>query len=508
MGNQLARWSAPRWKGFDARRAVGFGKRLVFKAVTAPGLPEASRPAGAGAFELSRPLRRRMRPSARWLVMLVPAAFILTYLWLIWTQTPTAPYWDEWIYVPLVKHANQGTLSLQEIWALHWFSHRIVIPRLVDLALIQLTSWNRQIMMTFDLGVGVASAALIFSCARDTLKSDRATLILVAPMSLLLFSFSQAHDWLAPFQIAFIATAFGVACCTRALLHRPLTWSRFAFALCGALIATLSSAAGLVAWVAFAPSILRAGYRKLLIWGGVAIGVCTAYLVGYPHVHTAASRKGIPPFVLAYLGAPLGAPSVVRAEIFGAVGLAGMGAAVYLYWRRHGELSAITAWLDLALFALGTDVLTTIGRFFAGTHAALTSTYQIFSALWWIALLVIVGKVVVEYAATPMLWDRLRSRIAIVTLAGAVSGAALMLLCGIVANAAGFTDALAWQGTLTQHQWCIADYRNAPDSCLGLWFPIGDKQQNVENAIYLEAHHLAIFAGAQGPRDATAPPRR
>jgi hypothetical protein len=178
--------------------------------------------------------------------MLVPAAFILTYRWLIWTQTPTAPYWDEWIYVPLVKHANQGTLSLQEIWALHWFSHRIVIPRLVDLALIQLTSLNRHIMMTFDLGVGVASA----------------TLILVAPMSLLLFSFSQAHDWLAPFQIAFIATAFGVACCTRALLHRPLTWSRFAFALCGALIATLSSAAGLVAWVAFAPSILRAGYAS------------------------------------------------------------------------------------------------------------------------------------------------------------------------------------------------------------------------------------------------------
>ena len=166
--------------------------------------PNVSADDSAALWSFLSQVWRVVRP----LVFMVPVVQVLILLWVIWTHTPTVPYRDEWWYVTLVRHANEGSLTFNDFWAVHYYSHRIVIPRIVDLSLIELTHWNRQIMATFDLALGIASGGLLFVSALRTLKSTSVTLAVVIPLSLLALSWSQYENWLNPFQIEFIATFF------------------------------------------------------------------------------------------------------------------------------------------------------------------------------------------------------------------------------------------------------------------------------------------------------------
>src|SRR4051794_17919490 len=159
------------------------------------------------------PLTRRtsMRPaSARHLLLALPACQIGAILWLIWTRTPHVPDWDEWKLTNFLDLADLGRLQLATFWGFH-NEHRIVIPNLVLFALILLTHWNRQLLMTSNLGIGIATAALLFGGIRRTIGATGYAILFV-PTSLLLLSAAHFENWLLPFQATFIWTSFGVAC--------------------------------------------------------------------------------------------------------------------------------------------------------------------------------------------------------------------------------------------------------------------------------------------------------
>lgn len=431
---------------------------------------------------------------ARPLVFLVPLMQMLALLWLAWKYTPTAPYWDEWVYVTLVQHANQGTLTFNDFWAFHYFTHRIVVPRLLDLALIELTHWNRQIIITFDLGIGVATGALLLASARRTLQSANATLAVVIPLSLLVFSWAQYENWMELFQVAFIATVFGVALCLYALRAEPLGWGRFSLAVLGALIATCSSAAGLMVWIAFVPSMLRAGYQRLLAWIGIAVVVWVAYLQGYPSHFDHPAPWELVTFVLAYLGAPVAYPHALRSELVAVFGLVLLAASVAIYWKLERSISALVIWLELALYAAATATLTASGRALHGPAGGLTSRYQTFGALFWVAV-VVVSALVIQQVARRLTEGsiRVRQTTAHVVVACGVLALVAIASSSSLANVAGLRTGKAVEASLQQHQGCIAHFETAPDSCLGLWFPISNKTNVLQAAAYLKAQHLAIF---------------
>ena len=337
---------------------------------------------------------------ARFLVLLVPLAFIIGLLWVIWTRTADVPYWDEWETVLLVQRLDQGTLGVTDIVALHGV-HRIIIPRLIDLTLIELTHWNRQVEMTFDLSIAIAGACILFWSVRRTLGSLTAALGLVVPLSLLFFSFSQFGNWFAPFQVAFIVTSFGIVCCVGGFQKTPVSRKGFALAIAGALIASMSSLPGLSTWIAFLPGALHAGVRKTVAWIGCAVVVWILYFQNFPH-----SLTGIPVLLdtvysLAYLGAPLGYPNPELAAAVGFLSIMLLLGNVLVYWRRHKSLWHIAPWLQLALFVLGCTQATAEGRSLSGPSQALSSRYQAFSALWWIALLVIMVLNIKELVEDP-----------------------------------------------------------------------------------------------------------
>ncbi len=433
------------------------------------------------------------------LCLLVPAAMVFGLLWVIWTRTAAVPYWDEWETVLLEQHFKQGTLSFDEIVSLHANAHRIILPRLIALALINVTNWNRQIEMTFDVGVAVAAACLLFWCVRETLGSLAVSLALLAPLSLLFFSFAQFGNWFTPFQIADILAVFGVACCVRGLAKAAVSRASFALALAGACIGSLALLNGLLTWVAFLPGAARSGLRKSLAWIGSAAVVWFLYFQHFPFSPTRPGIRQDIAYSLAYLGAPVGYPSIGHAQLAGALSILLLLGNVLWYWAHHKNLASvwrIAPWLQVALFALGCTQATAQGRLGGGPDEAMSSRYEAFSTLWWIALLVVVGLNVTELLPSLRLGGGLASVSARGMAGLGAVGLNLLAVLTVTAslvpvNLVGLQQALQWQDVQRQNQAAIVAYQTAPDSCLTLYYP--SAQEVRVRAQFLDQQRLGIF---------------
>ena len=285
-----------------------------------------------------------------------------------------------------------------------------------------------------------------------------------------------------------------MAVSTFALQSETIGWGRFGVAVLGALIATFSSAAGLVVWIAFIPSLAQAGYRRLLLWIGLALGVSVAYLVGFTSQYVRPTLPMMRDFTLAYLGAPVAYPHTVRSVLVGAFALVFVVGNVVVYWLLERSLRPILGWIGLALYALGTGVLMAESRGADGMYAGVTSRYQVFGELFWIAAIVLC-VVVLHRLGSQLATGKLAFNHSLARGFMALSILTILAVAGstALANSAGLRTGIAEQNDLMQHQWCIAHFETAPDSCLVMWYPTSDKQAILDAAGYLKAHRLAIF---------------
>lgn len=449
-------------------------------------------------------------------ICLLPAmALIAMILWVIWTRTGQVPYWDEWETVLFLQHAHQGTLSLDELWGMHGGAHRIFLPRIFDLTIVQLTQYNRQVEMTFDLAISMAGAGLLFATLRRTVQRKRLALALAIPLGLLYFSLGQYANWFAPFQLAFTLAVFGFLLALWAASggSDTLSWGRFALTLLGAVIASLSAFQGLMVWIALLPSVLylaRRDRRKQILWLGAAIETWAVYLAGSLHAGFGGVRLvDFVTYATAYLGAPLGYPSATLAEVFGVLGLVLVPVHIALYFMLGGKPQRILPWIDAALFVLVCVFATLAGRVAAGVSSAMSSRYQVFSAIWWIALIVSGGLVVealtrnaARHEGAPSgagrraaLLMEARRRLGAHRRGLRLGYAALLtLFCGclVAVNVAGLHDALLWQDVQRENQHYVVHYETAPTSCLTLYYP--DVAVVDPLIAYLQRNRMAVFS--------------
>jgi dolichol-phosphate mannosyltransferase len=430
---------------------------------------------------------RRVFSPIQLLVYAVPAALLAIVARTILLRTPSVPFWDEWRTVDLILHYKQGALTFQDFWQFH-NEHRIVIPRIIDLGLILFTHWNRQLEMLFDLGVAVAEAALLLASARRVLRSNALVGALIVPGSLLLFSLSQYQNWLWAFQITFIATVFGVACCVFGFARQPARWGFFLLALVGACVAALSSVGGTMAFVAFLPAALRAGRAKCALWIVTACAILIPYFQGFPHSVPISFSRDLVIFALGYLGAPVGYPHPPATIAFGIGGCVLAVVNLAIYWTRERTFKMLDAWIGLGLFAVAVDGITALGRtsYYTGPYAGLSNLmiwgtrYQEFAALWWIALLVVTA---VNIRAT---WHMFRVRLTGLRMGRGIGGKvafpiglinvlAVLGLTGalVLVNLAAYSPMKYYQYPQFLLQSCVVSYAVAPDDCLNgfVWDP-------------------------------------
>ncbi len=464
-------------------------------------LPARSAPAPSSPASHSAPAMPYL-PLAALLIFAVPVLMLCLILWGIWTRTPQVPFWDEWQNVDMVVHFKQGTLQFADFWAFH-NEHRIIIPRMLELGLIDLSHWNEQVMMTFDLGLAVLEAGLLLAAVRRGLNSITWMVALVAPVSLIVFSLGQYENWLWAFQITFICTVLGVACCVFSFARQPAHWALFLLALVGAFVASWSSVGGTMAWIAFLPAAWRAGRAKGALWSATALVVLVTYFRGFPHQTPFHLSLGMLGFALGYLGAPLGGLSVKLSLAFAGLSVAFVLANLVFYWRARGKGASLDAWFGLALFALAVDGVTTVGRYeLFGFRDFLTSRYQVFSALWWVAVFALAAINIQSVTALS------RDESYVKTRWGALAPWARILQIGnmfalAICCAALIAANIALWGSFKNYLYpqrldevCVANYQAAPDSCLRgfVWDPSYLRAE----AKILDEYHLSIFANDVG----------
>jgi hypothetical protein len=440
-------------------------------------------------------------------LLLVPALVELALLLgLIWTGTTDIPWWDEWRTVDLVRAFTTGTLSFQDLVAFH-NEHRIILPRLMDLLLILPTHWNRQVEMTFDLAVAVATYALLCVVVFRTMRSRRAAFVVCALGAALAFTLGAATDWLAPFQIQFILTVTGAVISVWALAMERLTWRRFGLAALGATIGTLCGASGLVAWPAFLPVIWRGGWRQQAVWLVLSVASWRLYFWTTPpslatHRLSDYNPLAVLGFALAYLGAPIGYPNFVIAIVAGFVSTILICTNLVVYWLVRRDLRPVLPWVGLALFVLGCMALTDYGRVVHNIFESLYTRHQAFSVLWWIVLLVLMGlnvePLTLEVQARAR-WQRLMPRLLVACISmSLLAGFALGFLN---TERVAWNEANVWQAQQRQHQQCVVQYATASDACLKIYF--WDPLEERPYAQYLQQAHLGIFYGRSGASSAS-----
>jgi len=401
--------------------------------------------------------------------------------------------------VPLVQSADAGRFPFAGIWT-PYNGHRVVISMAIDIVLVQLTNWNRQIEITFNIFIAACTLLLLIICIYQTLRSRRITVVVTIPATVIFFSFTQYENWLQAWQLVFILTLFGIVLALWGVtIDRP-GFLPIGIAIIGAIIATFTSLSGLIIWIAMLPVFWLLGYRRLCdvaIWIAVMVAAIGAYLHNYSitviNGSTSLSIVETVRFGLAFIGAPLAAldqrdPSTSLAVLSAALGLVGLFANILIYWRLKRTLRPLAMWIGLVLFTFGAAAEIIVGRSGGGIVWAMISRYRTFATPFWIALLVITAATIEQvwlYAVTnrPVIhWILVSADLVLV-----------IAICTLVTVGSrnGFSYSTTVLSTQVQYQECIVYFDACPAKLMKVFWGTDTHDRNA--ITYLETRKYALF---------------
>jgi len=345
-------------------------------------------------------------PSKPWAAVAAIPFLALVLLVLVWGVD--VPYWDQWDFAPTVVSVFDGQFSMDMLWRQH-ADHRLPISLAVHLALARATHWNTRWELLVNLLVAGATFLVLWHLLRPSMSAKP---VLLAVLSLLVFNLNQWENWIWGWQLHPLLSTLAVVTGFAVLAAGKGSGGTTMAAVGLGIVATLSFASGALYWFAAAPLVLagRGGRRRrLLVWGGTT-AVVLALLLGSYRSSSAgleaavASPKDLLYYVCAYIGAPVLAWGGRWCIVAGAVGVGAfallVGSALRASTCRTETLPASVA---LAGYAVGSAVLTGLGRLHLGVGQALSSRYMVTSSLFWVALAALAWSCLAA-------WDRTRWR--------------------------------------------------------------------------------------------------
>lgn len=198
----------------------------------------------------------------------------LLTLTLVLTLHLDVPYHDQWDLLPLLQAYYEGTLHWQTLLQPH-NGHILLLPKTVMLLLAVLTHWNTLAEVLFGFVCMLASWQWLQAMG-GTLLGRPLAMAEKTVLSLLVFSLSQAQNWLWGWQLQIPLALLLLLCGFAALLHlRNNVAALLVAALCGA-GATLSFAGSVPYWLAVLPLLWQRQRWLVVPWllgsaGGLAL---------------------------------------------------------------------------------------------------------------------------------------------------------------------------------------------------------------------------------------------
>ncbi|HIK13715.1 MAG TPA: hypothetical protein IGS53_00200 [Leptolyngbyaceae cyanobacterium M33_DOE_097] len=335
---------------------------------------------------------------------------------------------DEWGIALSYLYFLQGNLSFE--WLITQQNEsRLFFPKLIFVGLAILNNFQYN---TFNNSILTFSTAClvslnVFLLSRFTLPlAAWQHLLLVALANLLIFSPMQHDNWDWGIQLIVFLP---IACVTTALVVTKLKLKFSVIALLTALLGTVSTfsyANGMLFWgivyptllVTQVPSFKQLKHFAIRRWKPLSIWLAYAVLnIGY-YFHNYKKPVGHPSFLealkkpvdairylLAFLGAPLGAGNLLTAQIMGSLLLicfVWIGIEAWRRRNREGWLQVIYPWLCIGAYTLISAIVTTAGRLGFGVIQAIDSRYTTFSAYGWVALVYLVAALLLNHDPTAL----------------------------------------------------------------------------------------------------------
>jgi hypothetical protein len=171
-----------------------------------------------------------------------------------------------------VSAALRRGLSWSDLW-LPWNGHRQVLPRLIASGLLRLSHGDFRILLVGSFAVALGTVPALMRILPTDLP-HRALL-----SSLTIFGLAQSENWLWGYQLAWFLVNAGVLWAIALSLHTPLRFLRTTGIVLACVLATLSSAHGILSWVGVGIVFLFSGRRRLAaLW--FVLAVSAGLLVG------------------------------------------------------------------------------------------------------------------------------------------------------------------------------------------------------------------------------------
>ncbi|MFM6197224.1 MAG: hypothetical protein ACKPEN_22440 [Planktothrix sp.] len=336
-----------------------------------------------------------------WLLYLIP---ILGVTGFIIRFGVNVPFYDQWVLPALFEKTATGTLAFKDLFELH-NNHRILFPRLIFIGLGFISNWNIKLELLFSLGLAILTFILLYRISAKTSKNQNYffyfTNLLTA---LIFFSLAQSENWLWGFQIALFLINFCVILsCWIFTQEEVKPKTKLLIAAIPCLIASFSSAQGLMSWLALIPSVwmgtTKSNSRKkyLILWFILFLISSLVYSIGYTQDPKTINLEPLERlltavyFFLNLIAAPLTSSYYFSRWIGLIIVLNFIGLGYYCFISRKSQedlIKSCSPWFSIGIFSILCSILITLGRYDYGSNYAIdTSRYTTHSLLLIIAVI-------------------------------------------------------------------------------------------------------------------------
>ncbi len=360
---------------------------------------------------------------------------------LVWTHAVDVGTWDMWENAPLLQKWHDGTLTWHDLYAAQ-IQHRIVVPRLLILALTHLSGGDFRWEQYASFALVAISSGLVWALLNRTLGGSPWQWPIMFAFNLLIFSPMHYQQFLwgsSMWSLIPMPCLLGaiLVLTPRQTAKRP--WARLAVAVAAAEVATHSFAHGLAIWPVIVGILVVnqdfGNLQKRLILAGAASAIALVTIACYftdfvnvawhaydlkPGDHALSGGKSLLAdgnihiavrFFFAFLGTwfartpfvdhPLGAAVVLgQVTLLALLGLAA-------FTVRHRLWRIALPWLALMTYVLLVGVMVSKRGADIGEHRAVTPRYLAISQYLLISGIATAATVGVVFGRA---WKRLQAQ--------------------------------------------------------------------------------------------------
>jgi hypothetical protein len=339
---------------------------------------------------------------------------------LIWKYSVNVPYWDQWDAPGnLFIAVSQNKITWEE-WIKQHNESRTLFPKLIFLALANLTNWNTRYEMLITFLLACFVSYNIYCLSKITFGDQTKHYVSFILANLLIFSPIQYENWLWGFQgVTFVTTA--AITTSLVVIFSKTSWliKLIASSVLSA-IATFSFANGVVCWIIIFPALFLKSIqdrfpqkRVIYFWLITTSITWTVYLYDY---HRSDDLPGVtqiftrPILAISYYSALLGSSifseDLLASQITGLIAiLLFVGLSYYLLVinKNIQIIELACPWLLIGLYVFFSAGLTTIGRMSMGIEYSLSSRYITFTTYLIVALIYLSGIILTQIKKTTWL---------------------------------------------------------------------------------------------------------